>query len=191
MVLVPAVFTLLMLLDSIFHPHPAPFRAERVEFKVGYALGNNNNSQSTGFQYAPAALSAVVPMTDWQGSGWWKGRVDWNPELLTGTFTYPNVRPLVGLTPLQFRYQFAPRGHWWPYFQSGFGGVYSRINNRVETGKDLNFNLMIGAGIAYALNEGTSLMLEYRHHHFSNGDTDEYNSGIDANAVLAGVSLRR
>lgn len=190
MVVVPGFITLFMLFGSVLYPHGGPFRADRLEVKAGYALGNNNNSQPTGFQYAPLTLSVLVPTTGWHGAGWFKGRVEWNPELLTGAFTHPNVRPLVGLSPLQFRYQLAPRGRWWPYFQSGFGGVYSRVNNRVETGKDLNFNLMLGAGTAYALNDRTCVVLEYRHHHFSNGDTDEYNSGIDAHVLLAGVSVK-
>lgn len=190
MVIVPVLITLALGINSFFFPKSGPLRVESIELKTGYALARNNRSQPTGFQYAPGLISAAIPMTDEQGSGWWRGRAVWNPELLIGAFTHPYHRGMVGLTPLQMRWEFAPRGRWTPYFHTGVGGVYARINNRVETGKDLNFLIGLGAGFRYAMSERASLLLEYRHFHISNWDTDEYNSGIDAHTVLAGVSLK-
>lgn len=169
---------------------PDCMKPTRWEFRTGYAYQYTNSKRPTNVGFIPVLPSAVVPIGGERGSGWLHGRWEWNPELFLAAFIHPFMRPLIGITPLQFRYVFEPKCRIHPYLFTGAGVLYVDFNRR-ETGNRLNFNLQFGTGFYYALNTTTALLLEYRHIHISNAGLDERNSGLNTHTFLAGVSIKR
>ncbi len=190
MVFGPMILSLMLLITSLIHGWQVHPQVESVELRTGYAFANNNEDQPTGFQTTPLLPSVAVPLTEPIGSGWYRGRIEWNPELFFGVFSYPYVRPLFGVAPLQFRYALETGSRWTPYLFGSMGVVHSKVE-RQETGSDFNFLLSAGLGAQYALTEHTALLLEYRHIHISNANIDDNNSAIDSHAFLVGVSFKR
>ena len=160
-----------------------------MELRLSYSLAHNTTNQPSGFQTAILMPSLVIPTTHRMGPPWLRGRVEWNPELFLGLFTYPYIRPILGVSPVQFRYILNPIHQWSPYLMGGVGAVIANVE-RPETGSDYNVLISLAAGTQYTLTDKTSLILEYRHTHISNGGTHPHNSGIDSDSVVAGVSLK-
>lgn len=189
MVYGPLILAIAMLIASIFsgwegHPH-----AERVEFRTGYGVVENDKNQKTHFQLTPLFPSVVIPLTRPIGPSWARGRIEWNPELFIVILSNPYVRPMLGMDPIQFRYQLEPIGRWSPYVLGTAGILYANVH-RQETNSDLNFNIGIGVGTRYAVTDKTWLLLEYRHVHISNAGIKNQNSGIDSDNFLAGISRK-
>ena len=162
----------------------------RWEFRTGYAYQYTNSKRPTNFEFIPIMPSTSVPMGKETGSGWYRGQWEWVPELFLAAMIHPFIRPILGVTPLQFRYVFKPESRVRPYLFTGAGILYGDFDRR-ETGSGLNFNLQFGAGIYYTLNKSVSLILEYRHIHISNAGISKANSGLNTNTFLAGVSFKR
>ncbi len=164
---------------------------DRVEWRLGYGgQYTNEKARPNTFQFTTVLPSAVYPLTDPIGPAWFRGRFEWQPELFLAVFDRQNVRPLFGVTPLQFRYLLEPLGRWSPYGFCGVGFLYSNINSR-ETRSDWNFNPQFGFGTLVTLSDAVSLLLEYRHIHISNAGLHENNSGLNAHTFLAGVSFKQ
>lgn len=166
------------------------FEVSRWEFRAGYAYQYTNPSRPNNFQLLTFLPSASVVLAQAKKPGRLHGRLEWTPELFLGLFTHPYARPLIGVTPLQFRYVWETPCRFKPYLFSGAGILYANVNRR-ETRKDLNFNLQGGAGIYYVLNDSTSFIVEYRHTHISNAGLHEDNAGVNVHTFLAGVSIKR
>lgn len=165
-------------------------RVERWEWRTGYGYQYvNKKSRPTNFQIHPLLPSVVIPIGRVTGPSWLRGRWAWQPELLLAAFSYPYVRPMLGLTPLQFRYTLAPLGRWSPYGLLGAGVLYSPIN-RSETNSQANFNIQGALGLEYTVTKQTALIVEYRHLHISNAGLGHENAGLDAHTFLAGVSIK-
>lgn len=166
---------------------PAP---ERWEFRAGYGYQYTNESRPNNFQLLNFLPSASFPIGGPVGPGFLRGRFEWAPELFLGFFTHPYNRPLIGVTPLQFRYLLDTPCRIKPYLFAGVGVLYANINRR-ETRSDWNFNPQVGAGFYYLLNDSASLILEYRHVHLSNSGLHEDNAGLNNHTFLAGVSFKK
>lgn len=167
-------------------------RPVRWEFRTGYGYQYKNmKTRPNNYQIHPFLPSAVAPVYQWnRGPAWTHGTLSWNPELFLVLITHPYYRPMLGVNPLQFQYEFTSVGRVTPYLTAGAGVLYAEINRR-ETGADINFNLSVAAGAKYAVSDRWSLVLEYRHIHISNAGLDEPNSGLNTNTFLAGVSIKR
>ena len=190
LLLVGTMFAILFSSERCSGAWAKEWRVDRWDLRMGYAYQYTNNTRPNNFQLIPVLPSAVIPLTESVGAGWLRGRWEWNPELFLALFTHPYLRPLVGVTPLQFRYALGPWGRWTPYGFIGAGILRANINRR-ETTSDLNFNLQGGLGVSYAVDDALSLLLEYRHIHISNAGIDEDNAGMNTNTFLAGISLKR
>ncbi len=162
----------------------------RCELRAGYAYQYTNRSRPNNFQLLALLPSASVALAGVERPGFLHGRLEWAPELFLGLFTHPYDRPLIGVTPIQFRYVWETPCRVKPYLFGGVGILYANVSRR-ETRKDLNFNPQGGAGIYYALNDDTSLILEYRHIHISNAGLHEDNAGLNTHTFLAGVSIKK
>lgn len=160
------------------------------ECRTGYGYQYKNRQRPNNYQVHPFLPSAVVPMGRVVGPSWLRGRWAWQPELFLALFTHPYVRPILGLTPLQFRCTLEPLGRWSPYGLLGAGVLYANVN-REETSGDLNFNLQGALGLQVALSKDVALLVEYRHIHLSNAGLHEENSGLNTHTFLAGLSLQR
>ena len=111
-------------------------------------------------------------------------------KLSVGSFSRPDVRPLLGFAPVQFYYGFEPIGFWSPYFVAGTGILLSNIKSP-ETESHLNFNSQIGIGTRYAVTENVLLLMEYRYGHISNAGLNGSDHGIEMHNFLVGVSMKR
>lgn len=178
-----------LLTGSLFSGWQQPVRPEEYTLRVGHGIARNDAKRPSGFQITHLLPSLEVPLTGTVGPRWARGRIVWNPELQLALFSVPNVRPLFGAHPLQMKYELEPIGKWTPYFLGGVGGVYSNIE-RPETGSDGNFSFVSALGTRYRLNDSADWLIEYRHQHLSNNDADRQNSGVDAETVLTGFSLK-
>ena len=177
----------LLLGQAFAHTH---FKEKRWELRTGYAYQYTNNSRPNNFQIIPLYPSLAVPLTDIKGSSWYRGRFVLNPELFLASFTHPYVRPIFGVTPIQFSYSFEPaKSRFSPYLFAGAGVLWADVDRR-ETRSRTNFNLQGGAGTRYRMTEKTSLILEYRHIHISNAGLHEDNAGLNTNTFLVGVSVK-
>ena len=156
---------------------------------MGYGYQYTNESRPNNFQILSLLPSLVVPLSGPIGPSWCQGRFEWMPELHLGLFTHPYVRPLLGITPLQFSYALELKGHFSPYVFIGAGVVRANVNRR-ETRSRINFNPQGGLGSRFRLTDKMSLILEYRHVHISNAGLDEDNAGLNTNNFLAGISLK-
>lgn len=166
-------------------PAANPLRIARWDLRAGYAYQYTNNSRPTHFQVITLLPSVTIPLSKPVGPG----RFEWNPELFLSFFTHPYVRPLIGVTPLQFRYSLETQSRLRPYLMAGAGILYSNINRR-ETRWDLNFNLQGAAGVYFDLGRSLSLIAEYRHIHISNAGLHEDNAGINTHTFLLGLSIK-
>lgn len=163
---------------------------QRWDLRVGYGYQYTNRSRPNNFQIISVLPSVMIPITETRKWGWLRGRLDWNPELDLALFNHPYVRPKIGLTPLQFHWEFETSGRWHPYLVGGLGVLWANVNRR-ETRSDWNFNVQGGVGLYYDLSKDASLILEYRHVHISNAGLHEDNAGINTHNFLLGVSIRR
>jgi len=188
-----STFLLLVIIASFPITAPAadePTHRWRWEFRTGYGWQYTNESRPSNFQIIPFMPSAAVPLTGYGGHGWLRGRWEWNPELFLALFNHPYLRPIFGITPLQFHYELEPKGKWSPYLMLGAGVLRSDIHRR-ETGSLLNFNSQGAVGIRYVLGSRLSLSGEYRHTHISNAGLNDDNSGMNTHTFLAGISLEQ
>jgi len=161
----------------------------RWELKTGYGYQYKNpETRPNNYQVHYLLPSLVVPLTDPIGPAWARGRFTWNPEVTLGFFTHPNNRPILGVAPLQARYEWEPIGRWSPYLLAGLGVLYAKINAR-ESGSEINFNLSEAVGVRYRWTQKASLLVEYRHIHISNAGLDEPNSGLNTHTFFAGVAV--
>ena len=163
-------------------------RPTRWELKTGYGYQYTNNSRPNHYELEFFLPSAVVPLSAPMGQSWYRGHFEWNPELTLAMFSHPYVRPILGVTPLQFRYVLEPHRQLSPYVFAGAGVLYANIN-RKESGSHVNFNPQCGAGLRYDVTPRTGLLVEYRHIHISNAGLDDRNRGLNAHTFLVGVSI--
>ena len=121
-----------------------------------------------------------------RGQGWLRG----NFELLgegfgSGIFDGPGGY-IAGIT-LWARYNFVQPGwRFIPYAQAGAGATATDINPHI-VGQTFNFNLDIGLGTRYLLNQKWAVLLEYRYQHISNANSGAHNLGINAHGPILGI----
>lgn len=185
-----AAVLVLGVVSNGFASSAEPWKVNRWEGRAGYGYQYTNTSRPTHFQMFQILPSAVIPLTESVGPSWFRGRWEWNPELWFGLFSHPYVRPLIGVTPIQFRWIFKTHCRFKPYGTLGAGILYANINRR-ETRNALNFNLQGALGMLVELSDSTSLILEYRHIHVSNAGLHEDNAGLNNHTFLAGLSLKK
>ncbi len=169
---------------------PQGLRPARWDFRTGYAYQYTNESRPNNFQLIPFLPSVIIPLTKEIGPRWARGKFNWQVEGNFAAFIHPWHRPLFGVTPIQFQWEWATPCRWKPYVFAGAGVLYANVDRR-ETRKDLNFNLQGGIGTYLDLGKDRSLIVEYRHIHLSNAGLHEDNSGMDTHNFLVGVSVRK
>jgi len=97
-----------------------------------------------------------------------------------------------GVSPIGFKFNFARRRGWQPFFAAATGFVYSTnpVPVPVPEGTAFNFTINIGGGLQIFTAHGRALTLGYRLDHISNAGRS-YNPGLDASVVYIGFSLFR
>ena len=161
---------------------------DRFELRAGFGYQFNNNPDLDPLNEVLLLPSMTVPISDVMGPSWFRGKFEWNPELYCATFTKPFVRPIIGITPLQFQYALEPIRRFAPYITGGAGVLWTNLK-RHETDSHVNFNSQAALGVRYALTQRSSLIAEYRYTHVSNAGIREPNSGLNTNSFLVGISI--
>lgn len=139
--------------------------------------------------YASGFLQAAYTITSpGTSDGLFRGSLQLAPEVFgAGIFHGPGSYVAGGT--IWLRYNFIRPG--WrvvPYFQAGAGGTSLDIPHNYD-GKDFNFNLDLGAGARYFINEHCSLNGEYRFQHISNADLWAHNIGVNTAGPSLSVSF--
>ncbi len=168
---------------------PSWFCPDRFNFLVGYGYQETGIHRPTHFQQIYLLSSLIVPLTRSIGPSWFRGRVEWNPEVGAGSFLHPYARPFLEFSPVQFHYAFEPIGHWSPYV-IGSTGIFMANIKTAETEVWFNFNSQIGLGTGYAVTDRVSLLVEYRYGHISNAGIHGRDHGMETQNFLVGVSKK-
>lgn len=145
--------------------------------------------QSTGGErYAMPTLSWGRVLTDLRGPGWARGRFEWAVEVTPLFAEWSSGRARgVGLAPLQWRWNLAPRGRLHPFAEVGGGALWTTDPiPRGTTGT--NFTTHGGIGLRVLGARGRGLVASYRLHHISNGNRLRRNPGVNAHLISLGYT---
>jgi hypothetical protein len=120
-----------------------------------------------------------------------RGRLTWAVEVSPVFYQYrPNNTYGFGFTPLNWRWNFEPRGRYAPFMQLAAGVLKTTKPVPQETLSN-NFTAHVGLGARLLLKSQQSLVIQYRFDHISNGNRVDDNPGVNAHAVHLGVSVVR
>jgi len=95
----------------------------------------------------------------------------------------------VGFVPLGLEAQldFAPR--WRVYGGGAVGGVWFTRDVPVAYSRAFNYTFEYGGGLQWEVRPGRWLRVGYKFHHLSNAGSAPLNPGVDANTIVAGMTL--
>ncbi len=145
--------------------------------------------QSNGGQrYAMPIVSWGRVLTDVRGPGFLRGRFEWAVELtpIFAEWSSGHARG-VGLAPLQWRWNLAPRGRLHPYAEVGGGALWT--SDPIPAGTTgSNFTTHGGVGVRVLGANGRGLVAGYRLHHISNGNRLRRNPGVNAHMLTLGYT---
>jgi len=125
--------------------------------------------------------------TDVLGDGkWYKGNLEIWGEVFAGAQYHPGVHYLAGIV-FGPRYHFSIDSRWVPFIDAGAGLAATSIGE-----PDLNtifeFNLQIGIGAQYFLQEDLALHMLFRGIHLSNAGIKGPNRGVNSFLFMGGLS---
>lgn len=149
--------------------------------------------QSTGGdEYGLVQLAWGRVLTDVRGPGWLRGRFEWSVEVVPVFRQWAGGRAVgVGLAPLAWRWNFAPRGRLVPFVDVGGGALWTSAPLPAGTTSS-NFSAHAGVGVRVLGRGDSGAVVSYRLHHVSNGNRLRQNPGVNAHMLTAGWTwLRR
>jgi opacity protein-like surface antigen len=121
------------------------------------------------------------------GSSWYRGNFELVGAVMGGAVYDGKGSYIAGVTALA-RYNFVPPGsRWVPFVQAGGGAELTDINQDL-LGEHFNFNLDVGAGLRYLINQNWSLSAECRYQHLSNAKLAAHDVGINAVGPMISLS---
>jgi hypothetical protein len=126
----------------------------------------------------------VLPTGEGFLRGSWEGLVSGMATAITDGPEHHWFGGAVGL-----RYNFVPKGSekWTPFvdFRGGAGEI-DASNVKYGQERDLTFTFLIGLGVRYNLNKGSSIILETLTQHISNGWQTHPSEGVDLTGLAIG-----
>lgn len=154
---------------------------------VGAGFGIKVFGTKENHDLASASFNVGWVFTDVIASDkWYRGNLELLVDLFGGGQFNPNDRYFVGLTSL-IRYNFATRSRWMPFGEAGVGVSATDIGHPDLSGT-FQFNIQVGGGVHYLLNDRTALTVQYHWLHFSNGGIRDPNYGTNTQMFHVGVS---
>lgn len=98
-----------------------------------------------------------------------------------------------GISPIGFKFNFARRRKYQPFFATAGGFVYSPtpIPIPVPEATRFNFTFDFGGGVQVFTAGGKALTVGYKFDHISNAFRTDVNPGVDMNVVYVGFSVFR
>lgn len=145
--------------------------------------------QSDGGQrYAMPTFSWGRVLTDLRGPGLLRGRFQWAVEVTPVFVEWASGHARgVGVAPLQWRWNLAPRGRVHPFVEMGGGALWTTTPIPVGT-TGSNFMTHGGVGLRFLSGRGHGLVAGYRLHHISNGNRLRRNPGVNAHMLTVGYT---
>lgn len=150
------------------------------------ARGIDFLQSSGGERYLTTQLGWGRVLTDPRGPSWLRGRFEWTVEVVPAfaAWSAGKARGL-GVTPLGWKWNFAPRGRLAPYAEVGGGALWTSAPIPAAT-TGSNFTAHAGLGVRVLGRGGHGLVVGYRLHHISNGNRLRRNPGVNAHMVTVG-----
>jgi Lipid A 3-O-deacylase (PagL) len=184
-------------LPAITHAQPftstPPLDVGTTEWMVtsGPAFSVNLFHSVAGHRYFLQTVSWGRVLTGEHGPGKVRGRFQWSFEIvpLYGQY-HPDNTLGVGISPLLWRWNFAPSGKVAPFVELAGGALFTRDPVPAKTTR-ANFTAHVAYGMRYFLAPQTALVVGYRFHHISNGNRLQENPAINAHVVQFGLSMLR
>lgn len=145
--------------------------------------------QSSGGEwYGMTTVSWGRVLTDLRGPGWARGRFEWTVEVTPLFAEWSGRRARgIGVAPLHWRWNLAPRGRLHPFAEVGGGALWTSAPIPEGT-TGSNFMTHAGVGLRVLDGRGRGLVAGYRLHHISNGNRLRRNPGVNAHMLMVGYS---
>lgn len=158
---------------------------------AGPAFGVVVFHSSPGHKYLLSSLSWGRVLSGPIGPGVLRGRFEWAVEAVPLFAQYgPNDTVGVGVTPLTWRWNFAPAERIAPFAELAGGLLWTRSPVPPQTTRG-NFTAHVSYGVRYFFRPRHAFVASYGFHHISNGNRLERNPGVNAHVVQVGFSLMR
>ncbi len=153
---------------------------------AGAARGITFLQSVGGERYLTTQLAWGRVLTDLRGPSWMRGRFEWSVEVVPVFAEWSTGKARgVGLTPLGWRWNFAPRGRLAPFADVGGGALWTTAPIPAAT-TGSNFTAHAGVGLRVFGRDGHALVVSYRLHHISNGNRLRRNPGVNAHLLTVG-----
>lgn len=172
-------------------PSPEPIIGDEWQVGTGYGWSIDVLQSEGGRHYVPVTLSWARRLTREGGPGWLRGTLSWGVEVMPLYLqTAPTSTAGLGISPLVWRWRFAPRRAATPFAELAFGGLFTG-HPVPEATKAANFLAHGAFGLRWRPSRHTAIVTAYRFQHISNGNQLATNPGVNAHVAWAGISLMR
>lgn len=142
-----------------------------------------------GHKYVQQTVSWGRILSGPKFSGFLRGRFEWAVEVtpIYGQYN-PDTVYGVGISPLDWRWNFEPRGRYSPFVELA-SGLMKSTSPIPQGTSSANFTASGGGGVRILVAHNQSVVLAYRFDHISNGNRLADNPGLNAHAIHIGWSL--
>jgi hypothetical protein len=169
-------------------PPPAP--SSEWMIAAGAAKSVRLFQSSGNRSYAMQTVSWGRTLTGDLGPGALRGRFAWAAEVMPLFVQMTPERAYgAGVSPIVWRWNFAPRPRWSAFAELAMGGLFTSAAIPAGTNR-ANFTAHWGGGVRVGAARRRNLVLGYRFQHFSNGNQSRANPGVNSHVLLAGWSRR-
>jgi hypothetical protein len=172
-------------------PAPEPTTLDEWQVGSGSAWSIDVLQSEGGRRYVPVTVSWARRLTREGGPAWLRGTLSWGVEVMPLYLqTAPTSTAGVGISPLVWRWRFAPRGAATPFAELAFGGLFTS-DPVPEATEAVNFLAHGAFGLRWRQSRHTAIVTAYRFQHISNGNQLATNPGVNAHVAWAGLSVTR
>lgn len=157
---------------------------------AGVARSVNLFESESGRSYAVQTIGWGAELTRELGPGVLRGRFAWAAEVTPIFAQYsPSSIYGAGIAPLVWRWNFVPQPRWSAFAELAMGGLWTTDAIPEDTSR-ANFTAHWGGGVRLRPRGRHALLLAYRFQHFSNGNNQSSNPGVNSHVLLVGWSYR-